>query len=349
MISERMFKMGQRRLEVLSFGETIVDFLPAARGRLRHVDTFRKVLGGAPGNVAVGLSRLGVRAGLMCKIGEDEFGRFLFEQLEHEGVDITHLQWTDEAMTAVTFVTIDETGDRSFTSFRGMSADTTLRIEEVDPEVFSQVEMMVLGTNLLIREPSRSATLFALSAARDNDVFVAIDPNVRAHLWDVPEEMVPTTLDAFSAVDLVKINDEELEVLGDGCSARDFYLQELQPRGVLACVATHAAGGAEVFCGDLHTQVGAPPVDVVDTTGAGDGFVAGMMAGICALTDAMPARGRETLRAELAAWDTQTWARVMSLGCHVGSFVCTRLGATPGLPRRAELPFEDLLDPKETP
>lgn len=330
-------------IEVLSFGETIVDFLPSSRQRLRDVESFRKVAGGAPGNVAMGLARLGCRVGLMCKVGDDEFGHFLRESMESEHVDVSHIMHTREAKTGIAFVSLDDSGDRSFMFFREPSADTTLCAEEINASVFEGVGMMVLGTNLLTKQPVRDATMRTLEYGREHDVFTFMDPNIRIHLWEDTKKMVPCIKRALSFVDVVKVNDEELDILANGKTPQEAYDTVFRPLGVLAMIHTRAAQGADLYCKDVRVHTSAPHTDVVDTTGAGDGFVAGFLAALCALTQDMEHRGCGSLRKLLTSWDSASWSRVLSVGCFVGSKVCTTLGATPGLPYRKEVPWEKLM------
>ena len=106
-------------------------------------------------------------------------------------------------------------------------------------------------------------------------------------------------------------------------------------------------GGALVILGAGEvTTLDAELARVVDTTGAGDGFVAGILTAVCKLTDG--ARDRSVLTQTLRSWDARQWARVLGAGCHVGSHVCTILGATPGLPYHDEVPWDTLLSSSST-
>lgn len=332
-----------RELDLLSFGETIIDFLPDARGLLRDVPSFHRAVGGAPANVALALSRLGRRSGLMGKVGADDFGVYLKEALAKDGVDVSDLKHTDEAKTAITFVSIDERGERSFMSFGGVSAEKTYRADEIIPERLARAGIILMGSNLMPTQPSREATMRALRLCRELDRLVIMDPNVRTHLWADPREIHPTVEGAFSLVDLIKLSDDEIEQLAPGKTPSEYYQQVLKPRGVLALITTHAEGGAKLCCGDIQVHVLAPDVEVVDTTGAGDGFVAGFIAAICELTDERTRGSRESLRATLEQWDADQWARTLRVGCFVGSHVCTTLGATTDLPTRADVPWDELL------
>ena len=327
-------------LEALCFGETIVDFLPGRKGRLRHVDSFTKVVGGAPANVALGLARLGCRSGMMGRLGEDEFGHFLRESLVREGVDMQGVEMTSEAPTGFTFVSLSETGERSFMSVTATTADQTLRPEHLPTERIEWADMILFGSNQMTESVSRMAVLLAMKSAKKYGKFVIFDPNIRLHLWLRPQEVRPSVVTALELVDLVKLNDEEIEFIGQGRTPHAIYEELLRPLGITALVSTHASGGAQVFCDDLHVSVRAPAVTVVDTTGAGDGFVAGLMLFMIRHARGLEVRDRDHVRQMLCSWDEATWRRALDLACFVGSHVCQTLGATPGLPRRKDVPWK---------
>lgn len=320
---------------VLSYGEALVDFLPDRSGvPLREVETFTKTIGGAPANAAVGLSRLGCDVGLLGKVGADEFGHYLIGALQREGIDVAGVTQTREAKTGITFISLDSSGDRSFLFFREPSADMTIRAEDINPDVIADCTVFVAGSNLLTAPEVRAATMFALQTASELERFVVLDPNIRPHLWHEPAEMIPTVRRELDFGDIVKLNDEELEMMSPAGAAA--LWDALGANGARALVVTHAGAGAEVFFGAGHVEVAAPSVDVVDTTGAGDGFVAGLVSALMRLTKATDVK---QLRARVDEFDAGDWQRLLSAGCYVGSSVCQRLGATPALPTAAEVPW----------
>lgn len=331
-------------LEVLSYGEAIVDFLPDSAGKkVRDVEWFRKESGGAPANVAVGLARLGRRVGLMCKVGDDEFGKFLVSHLQKEGVDTSGVSATDEAKTGVAFISLDEAGDRSFIFFRAPSADMTFRADDVSIDTIQKAQIMVCGSNLLTIPELRAATHHALDTAADSKTFIAVDPNIRRHLWNDQAECRREVLRLLEWADLVKLNDEELEFLAGGpIGAQRFFDEVCRPRAVHTLVHTRAEKGAHLYREGLDVSVPAPKVKVVDTTGAGDGFLAGLVAGICATHEGEGVMTSEGLRRDLQEWERPVWRTILSLACHVGTRVCTDLGATRALPQRDDVPWQSL-------
>lgn len=321
---------------VLSYGEALVDFLPDRRVRLRDVDSFSKSVGGAPANAAVGLARLGCDVGLLGKVGADEFGHYLREELTAEGVDISAVRQTREAKTGITFISLDASGDRSFLFFREPSADLRLRKEDVDVDAIRTSTVFVAGSNLLTTEPVRTATLHALETAQAAGCFVVLDPNIRPHLWPNPEEMVPMVRAELDFGDLVKLNDDELAMMSP--EGPEALWHELAESGGSGLIITRAERGADLYYRGGVVHADAPTVEVLDTTGAGDGFVAGLVTGLMRATKAKDAT---ELRDAIAAFEPSDWRRVLEVGCYVGSSVCQKLGATPALPTAGDVPWAD--------
>lgn len=293
-------------LDVVCFGELLADFLPDRRGPFRDAETFHVQLGGAPANVAVGLARLGVRAGFVGVIGDDELGRLLERRLSAEGVEVA-LRFTREAATGVSFVALDEHGDRSFFAPTARSADKEL--DERDVLRIPPATWLHCGSSAHLAPPSQAALRAAVRLGRR----VSFDPNVRPHLWDDLRGVRALCADIFPHCTLVKLSEDELEPCL-GVRTPEAALDALR-EVELVCVTLGERGVLARRRGREALQVPAPRVEVVDTTGAGDGFLAGLLS-------------KDPLDGDLEA--------ALRFACAVGSRVCTRLGAVAGLPRREE-------------
>jgi len=314
--------MSPSRLDVLCFGEALVDMLPDRRGRLRDCERFEAHSGGAPANVAVGIARLGLEAGFCGVVGDDEFGRLLERKLRAEGVE-TSLRFSGEARTGVWFVALDRRGDRTFFSPSGThGADKLISAIDVRRAPIPRARWLHCGTSSHVLRPGQRALFGAVERARSLGVRISFDPNVRAHLWRDLRELRKLSEAIFSSCEVVKLSREETEACtGERDPAR--AAAWLVSRGVkLACI-TLGAGGAIARQGKRAFRVRAPRVSVVDTTGAGDGFVAGLLSRLPA-TDAGSIPDRVLQEALVFA-------------CAVGSRVCTHLGAVAGLPRKSEM------------
>ena len=353
--------MTEPRYDVIAIGNAIVDVMAPCsdelidelqlnKGGMTLVDDegaamlydamgpAREISGGSAANTLAGMAALGAQCAFIGQVAKDQLGDVFSHDIRAVGIDFDTPSRDGQPSTARCLIFVTPDGERSFTSPKIITADETLRVEEVDLSQIDRAEMMLFGTNQMVTPKLRDAAMLALRTAHNRDRFVAFDPNIRLHLWDDTRRVLPCMNEAIPNVDLVKLNDEEIEMLGRGMSAEQLYTEWFEPAGVTALIATYASGGAEVFCGDFRLSVDAPNVEVVDTTGAGDGFVAGVLSAICGLTEDMKLRSSRALRARLRAWDEETWRHILNLGCFVGSHVCTTLGATTGLPTLDQVP-----------
>ncbi|WP_078553936.1 aminoimidazole riboside kinase [Bacillus alkalicellulosilyticus] len=257
---------------IVSIGEALIDFIP-----LDETNTaYYKSPGGAPANVAVGLARLGATSTFLGKVGKDVLGTFLKDVLEEYGVNTEYLYLTEEARTGAVFVTLAANGERSFDFYIDPSADRFLSEEEVSEELISSNKMIHFGSISMISEPARSATMKAVELAKKHQVMVSYDPNLRLGLWPNPEEAKETILSMFSQVDLIKISEEELEFL-TGQTDIDAGVNVLSSYNIPILLVTVGSEGSYIFKDGEKVKVEAMKVNAVDTTGAGDAFVSGVL------------------------------------------------------------------------
>jgi len=171
-------------IDVVTLGELLIDFVPTQSGvSLIDAPSFKKAPGGAPANVAAGLAKLGVSTAFLGKVGDDAFGQFLKTTLEKVGVDTRGVVFSQDARTALAFVSLRSDGEREFMFYRHPSADMLYTPEEVNGSLIENAKILHVGSISLISEPSRSATLSALEIARENHVLISYDPNLRLALW----------------------------------------------------------------------------------------------------------------------------------------------------------------------
>jgi len=308
--------------DVLTLGELLIDFVPDRTGvTLGQAERFLKAAGGAPANVAVGVRRLGVDAGFIGKVGDDPFGHWLASVLERDGVDVSQLRFDDAARTSLAFVSLTERGERDFMFYRHPSADQLHRAEEIDLQVVADAKILHHGSISLIQEPSRSATLAAIDAARGAGRLVSYDPNLRLPLWESEDAAREGMLAPWKLAHVIKISEEELAFLtgsSDLSAARSLMHDELR-----LLTVTLGQAGVVWFAGDRSGRVDGFSVEPEDTTGAGDAFVAALLAALA--SDPELASDQEAL--ETALRRANGYAALTT----------TRPGAIPALPSEAEL------------
>lgn len=256
---------------VISLGEALIDFIPTDETN----DYYYKSPGGAPANVAVGVARLGLPSYFAGKVGEDVLGRFLERTLNQYGVNTDHLHFDHDHRTGAVFVTLDN-GERSFDFYIDPSADRFFKAEELDSALFEEAKILHFGSISMISEPSKSATKQAVELAREKGMIISYDPNLRMSLWPNEEEARRTISSMLDQVDIVKISEEELEFL-TGTEDIQKGAEVMKQFGIPLLLITMGSEGSWVFTQTGTCHVPAEKVQAVDTTGAGDAFVSGML------------------------------------------------------------------------
>ena len=314
--------------DIITLGELLIDFVPTVSGvTLIEAPAFKKAAGGAAANVAAGLAKLGVPTGFMGKVGDDAFGHFLAQTLQECGVDIRALRFSAEARTTLAFVSLRADGEREFIFYRHLNRDMLLVYspEEVDTGYIRGAKAFHFGSISLITEPSRSATLLAVETAKAAGLRISYDPNLRLNLWPDADAARRGLLLGWPHAHVIKVSEEELAFLTDLDLTSLQDLTGLQaaarrlwhPNLHLLIVTCGKAGCKYItpgFCGEVPGFA----VQAVDTTGAGDGFVAGLLKG---LHEHPQAAQDESLLREICRYANA-----------VGAITTTERGAIPALP-----------------
>ncbi|UOF91083.1 aminoimidazole riboside kinase [Fodinisporobacter ferrooxydans] len=257
---------------VISLGEALIDFIPLDSEN----STYQKSPGGAPANVAVGIAKLGGKSTFLGKVGNDVLGVFLRDTLETHGVDVRQMPLAEEARTGLVFVTLDRSGERSFSFYIQPSADTFLNEQDVKESIFQEHKILHIGSISLIREPARSATKKAVRLAKQAGMLVSYDPNLRLSLWEDAATAKEGILSLLGEADVLKLSEEELEFL-TGHKDLEAGLEALEHYGIPLRFVTMGGEGCMVSFKGKTTHVPAWKVEAIDTTGAGDAFVSGIL------------------------------------------------------------------------
>ncbi|EPF0313879.1 aminoimidazole riboside kinase [Enterobacter chuandaensis] len=262
-------------------GDAVVDLLPDGEGRLLQCP------GGAPANVAVGIARLGGKSAFIGRVGDDPFGRFMAKTLADERVDVKHMRLDPAHRTSTVVVDLDDHGERSFTFMVRPSAD--LFLEPGDLPTLRAGEWLHVCSIALSAEPSRSATFQAMDTIRKAGGYVSFDPNIRPDLWPDENALRRCLEQALQSADVVKLSVEELAFLtgdADVQAGLNTLMQRCPARLVLV---TQGKEGVIAWHEGTVKHYPATPVKCVDTTGAGDAFVAGLLYGLAAGQELVPA------------------------------------------------------------
>lgn len=270
---------------VLCLGEILFDLLADQKGRsLAQVESWTPYPGGAPANVACALPKLGTSSGFIGCVGEDDAGNQLVEVLQTAKVDITGVQ-RSSAPTRQIYVERTETGDRIFAGFGDLNtndfADTQLQATQIPEKLFTDADFLVLGTIALAYPHSRQSVHRALELAEQYDVKVVLDVNWRPVFWQQDLDTVKQIMQvAFKKIDFLKLSKEEAELLFDTSDPGAITYRLNSVEGV---VITDGDRGCSYCLSENEGKLPAFSVPVVDTTGAGDSFVAGFVHQLCLL------------------------------------------------------------------
>ncbi|XP_011021402.1 PREDICTED: probable fructokinase-6, chloroplastic [Populus euphratica] len=264
---------------VVCFGEMLIDFVPTFSGlSLADAPAFKKAPGGAPANVAVGIARLGGSSAFIGKVGEDEFGYMLAEILKENNVNSEEMRFDPGARTALAFVTLRSDGEREFMFYRNPSADMLFQEAELDLDLIRKAKIFHYGSISLITEPCKSAHIAAAKAAKDAGVVLSYDPNLRLPLWPSAESAREGILSIWDTADIIKVSEEEISFLTKGEDPYDdAVVRKLCHPNHKLLLVTEGPEGCRYYTKEFNGRVKGLKVDAVDTTGAGDAFVAGIL------------------------------------------------------------------------
>lgn len=311
-------KRGVTAARVLVVGESLVDVVRTSGGDSVHP-------GGSPLNVAVGLQRLDVPTTLHSSFGVDAHGIAISQRLEASGVTIAPGTINDHA-TSVALATIGPDGAATYS----FSIDWDPKPVEVAQ---STVDALHVGSIAAALEPGASR-VERLTAELRPSAIISFDPNIRPQLMGSVDTARPRIERFIALSDVVKASDEDLGWLYPGCTI-DEILDGWLARGPALVVVTRGDSGANALTAQGSVYVPAPPAAVVDTIGAGDSFMSGLLAALSDL-ELLRVERRGALHS-LSAADT---TRILEFAVRCAALTVARPGADP--PSRADLAAERL-------
>ncbi|ABW28928.1 carbohydrate kinase family protein [Acaryochloris marina] len=309
--------------QVLCLGEILLDCLADQPGRtLEAVTSWTPYPGGAPANVACALVKLGISAGFIGCVGDDAPGRQLTELLQQTTVNTQGIQ-TDPAPTRQVYVTRTIEGDRTFAGFgqydTAAFADTQLQAGHLPENLFTNADFLILGTLELAYPQSAAAVRQSIHLAQQHQVQILIDVNWRPVFWADPEEARQIILQLLPHANYLKLAEEEALWLWNTTDPKAMVKQLPTVQGIMM---TAGAKGCTYSFQDIDGTCPSFTVEVQDTTGAGDAFVAGFI-------HQLITQGHPT--------DVQTAQAMMTYANAVGALTTTKAGAIAAQPTADEV------------
>lgn len=310
------------KFDFISIGEILIDFAPYGDV---EACAFQQNPGGAPANVASVLAKLGVSSAFVGKVGNDSFGISCKNALKSANVCIDYMVMSEEYPTTLAFVTLDETGNREFSFYRNHTADVNLNLDDIAVLKGVSSKFFHFGSVSLTAEPERSATLEAVKQAKEQGSIISYDPNLRLPLWGDAQRAKTEILNAFALADVLKISEEEAQFLFgiSDCEQAAKMIEQtykipfiMITRGPKGCYALVNGKGYHSYAYDLKT---------IDTTGAGDSFLAGVLYRWISLDKSVEQLTEDEIN------------EMFDFANAVGSLVTTKKGAIPAIPTLEEI------------
>lgn len=315
--------------DIMSIGEMLVDFTEVQdvkdgeSGRSADI-YYKQNPGGAPANVAVMASKLGVSSGFIGKLGMDMFGKYLRDTLSAEGVDTKGLILDKDFSTTLAFVGKSSEGERDFVFYRKNSADLNLSFSEVNLKLIDSCKLLHFGALLLTSEPSKSAVINTVEYAKQQGKIISYDPNWRERLWESKEAAVKAMRSVLMYVDVIKVSEAELQIITD-CANLLPAIAKLLNDGVKVVCITQGAKGCIVATRHGIERLPTFKVETVDTLGAGDSFFGAFLSRLVISGKSMNEIEMDDLR-EFAMYAN---------AC--GALSSTKVGAIPAMPTHEEI------------
>lgn len=254
---------------VICIGEMLADFVP--EGRFHELRP-----GGAPSNVAINLARLGLKTSIISKVGDDFLGEFLVDFAKKNHVDVRHVSKAKGHKTGLVFVFLKKNKERDFSFYGSPSADTKLSKNDVKPAIFKGAKILHFGSISMMTKSSAQAVMAAVRSAKKAGALISYDPNVRLNLWEGRHAQAKKLINScFKYSDIVKLSDAELKFLFNARPEKK-ALSTIFGGKKLVLVSAGKRGCYAGY-GGLFAYSPAKKTKVVDTTGAGDAFMAGAL------------------------------------------------------------------------
>ncbi|MGI8384867.1 carbohydrate kinase family protein [Robertmurraya sp. P23] len=257
---------------VISLGEAFVDFISQDQTNTNY----KRLLGGATVNVAVGARRLGIPSYYLCKLGMDETSVFVQDEMKKAQVNLSYCTYQASKKICSVYVHVNDQGDRYFHSYINETPDDWITAEELDKELFTQSKLFYFGSGTLFHPVARKTTNQALSFAKEGNLLIAFDTNIRLKRWENEEQCRKVILSYVKKADIVKMAEDELLFL----TKSDTFEQGLESISNMNIPYLFITRGKnEAFACHKGIQVNVPGIQVkaVDTTGAGDAFMAALL------------------------------------------------------------------------
>lgn len=284
-----------RKLDIIPIGRVAIDFNPVdINMELSESTTFKKYLGGSPANIAVGLARLGKKVGFIGKVSDDQFGTFVTNYFNKEGIDTSNVtRCTNGESLGLTFTEIKSPTESSILMYRTGVADLMLSVEDINEDYIKNAKAIVISGTALSMSPSREACLKALELAKKNGTVVIFDIDYREYTWKNKDEIAIYYSMVAKNSDIIIGSREEFD-LTEALMVNGSTDEETAKRwlnyGNKIVVIKHGKEGSTAYTNDGKSYKIKPfPVKLLKSFGGGDAYASAFMYGLLEGWDIMDA------------------------------------------------------------
>lgn len=306
-----------KKKHVLIYGDAFVDYIAEDRSNSK----FTTFLGGATVNVAAGISRLGASSAFITVTGDDPTSDFVREELRKEGVDLSFAKLEPNKRVSGVYIHLGEDNDRIFHTYIDETPDIQVENSDLPLKAFEDASVLHICSGTMFHPTALKTTREAVRQAKKASMLFSVDANIRPLRWESEALCRETILSFVEEADILKLTEEELFFLTE-TETLDTGIAKLTPYRIPVVLVTAGETGTFAVIDGVMTHVGVEPVEPVDTTGAGDAFIAGILRQI-------HLKGQPENRDE--------WIDYISFGNKLGALCATKPGALSAMPRLDEI------------
>lgn len=275
-----------RKLDLIALGRAAIDFNPVDLYRtLAQSTTFKKYLGGSPANIAVGMARLGKKAGFIGMVSKDRFGEYVTDYLKKEGIDVSHIvEARGGESLGLTFTEIRSPSDSSILMYRNGIADLSLAPGDVEEDYIRSARILLISGTSLAQSPSREAALKAAELAKKTGTPIVFDIDYRPYGWKSGDETAVYCSAVGRNSEVILGSREEFDLM-QGLTGSDTDDRRTAERwfsfGAKILVIKHGKEGSDVFTDDRTSYRVKPlPIKKLKGFGGGDAYASAFLYGL---------------------------------------------------------------------
>ena len=273
-------------MDLILLGRVAVDFNPVDYFHpLEECTTFKKYVGGSPANIAVGVSRHGLKAGFFARVSDDQLGDFVMHYFEKEGIDTSHIQrCTNGEKIGLTFTEILSPNESSILMYRNCIADLSLEPADIDEDYIKNAKAILISGTALAQSPSREAAMKAVMLARRNGVRIIFDIDYRAYTWKNNDEISIYYSYIAENADIIMGSREEFDLteklIKEGMNDDETAAYWFSKKAKIVVIKHGKEGSTAHTCDGKKYSVKPFPIDCLKSFGGGDGYAAGFLYGL---------------------------------------------------------------------